>query len=178
MAGAAPHYVVQLCLDAASNAALEALALKLETVPGLATVHGFGSVHHMSLAIYDQAPDEAFINRLGRFAGTLGTFTINLANIGIFPGDRNVLYLGPSVTEPLLALHRRFHETFGALARWPHYLPGTWVPHLTLAMHVEPQALAPAIDIVRREWQPGAVRLDALALVRAFPVEELRRFPL
>jgi 2'-5' RNA ligase len=172
------HFVVQLNLDAEADATLKALATRLDTVPGLATVQGVGSAHHLSLAIYDDPPTEDVPARLADFADTLGPFTLNLANIGIFAGERSVLYLGPAVTEPLLALHRRFHALFRDLPCWPVYRPGAWIPHATLAMDIEPRALGPAVEIIRQAHLPITARLDSLALVEAFPVQTLVRIAL
>jgi hypothetical protein len=89
---------------------------------------------------------------------------LNFPLLGVFPGDAAVLLLGAQVTAPLLDAHANVHaaidgksgnggesdeprevEMLGAL-----YKPGSWVPHCTLAMHLDTESLARAL----RELHP------------------------
>ena len=172
---------VQLDLDPAANFRLEALAQRLDSIPGLATVSRLGDVHHVSLGIYDgQDPPPGFAKALARFAAQTTALDLPLAGIGIFPGRLSVLYLAPVVPPALPALHGAFHEaTAGVVpALREHYRPGAWVPHVTLALDVAPEALAAATEIVRETWAPIRVGLVALRLIRFFPVETLAIHPL
>jgi 2'-5' RNA ligase len=55
--------------------------------------------------------------------------------LGTFPGSGGALFLGVPVTTELLAFHADVHAALAAqpVDHWPHYLPGNWVPHCTLA---------------------------------------------
>jgi 2'-5' RNA ligase len=169
-------YAVQLDLDAGTNAALTALADFLGRVPGIETVRSVGDVHHVSLAVYDALDVEPFTAELERFAASLRAVPIALAGLGVFT-QQSVLFVAPVVTEPLLQLHRCFHEAFAKRLRdcWEHYHPSHWVPHVTLATETESGGggLEQALSIVRRHWRPGAARLDAVRLDRFHPVETL-----
>jgi 2'-5' RNA ligase len=170
---------VQLDLDTGTEVRLKAVAARLDALPGLATVARLGDVHHVSLAICDGEASIEMRAALADFAATLGPFELQLGAIGIFPGDPAVLYLAPVVTTPLLALHRAFHEAMHGIAPppHPHYMPGGWVPHVTLALDVAPATLPRAVDIVRDTWQPGAAGIAALRLIRFLPVEPLALYP-
>ena len=168
-------YTVQLDLDAGTNAALDALATELDRIPGLETVRAIGDVHHLSLAVYDALDVAPFLAELDRFAETIGPIPVVQAALGLFTKPGGVLFVAPVVTEPLLALHRRFHA---AMAKWldacsAHYRPPHWMPHITLAMATEDGGLDRAVPIARRLWQPGGARLDAVRLIRFRPVETL-----
>jgi 2'-5' RNA ligase len=169
------HFAAQLDVDRDTNARLDALAARLDRIPGLETVRQIGDVHHVSVGVYDDVEAERFSETLARFAGTVGPIDIRLANIGIFPGPRSVVYLGLVVAKDLLDLHSRFHAAHGefASACWEHYLPGAWVPHVTLVMDVKPAALQEALTLLQTHWKPGAARLDAIRLIRFRPVETL-----
>lgn len=134
------------------------------------------SATYLSLAVYDALDAGPFAAELEGFAAGLRVLPVTLAAIDIFT-QQGVLYLAPVVTEPLLQLHRRFHETFAASSRdcWEHYHPTRWVPHVTLAMETEERrgGAEQALSIVRRHWHPGPARLDAIALDRFYPVETL-----
>jgi 2'-5' RNA ligase len=88
-----------------------------------------------------------------------------------------VLFLGPVVTEELLALHRHFHDAFASFAGscGEHYRPGLWVPHVTLAINAEIAALQKAIAEVAEHWTPASMQLDAIRLIRFRPVQTIYR---
>ena len=60
------------------------------------------------------------------------------------------LFLAPVVTAPLLAVHVRLNDVLQerGIVQWPHYLPGSWVPHCTLAMNVTPAELSAAAGML------------------------------
>ncbi len=166
-------YAVQLDLDAGTNATFDGLAARLEAIDGLTTVRRLGDVHHVSLNVFDAMDVGVLDADLARFASENRQLDIELGPLGIFAGEASVLHVAPVVTEDLLALHRRFHAAFAALAGWQHYHPAHWVPHVTLAMEVTPDALAAAAALVRTHWAPMTARLEALRLIRFQPVETL-----
>jgi 2'-5' RNA ligase len=165
-------YTVQLDLDADAEAKLGALACALSGIPGLATVRQLGDVHHISLAIYDDPPLEQFVPALAAFAETFTPFEVRLASIGLFADTTNVLFLGVVVTEALLALHHRAHAALGAFRDtcWAHYLPGAWVPHVSLALDATDAAIQGAIAILLAQWTPMTVGAAGIRLVSFRPV--------
>jgi 2'-5' RNA ligase len=171
---------VQLDLDTETQSRLGAVATRLDTLSGLSTVQRLGDVHHVSLGIYDGEASEAMLAAIRGFAAATPRLRLPLAAIGVFPGDPGVLYLAPVVTPQFLALHRAFHGAMEGVAppTRPHYIPDAWVPHVTLALDVAPEALPAAVDIVGETWQPVTARLTALRLIRFFPVETLALHPL
>jgi 2'-5' RNA ligase len=173
-------FAVQLDLDAATNSRLNEIAEKLGRTPGLSTVNQLGDVHHISLGVYDSVPVEQFTAELARFAEAVTLHSVRLAAIGVFVGARSVVYITPVATEEMLALHRRYHQAVAAFSSecWPVYLPGAWVPHVTMAMEVEPDALGWVVAALRDVWQPSDAYLDAVRLVRFLPVETLHHFKL
>ncbi|GLZ32897.1 2'-5' RNA ligase [Lentzea sp. NBRC 105346] len=61
-----------------------------------------------------------------------------LHNLGVFSASDNVLYLGAVVDAELLAVHSAIHDVLAGKVRNPsaYYLPGSWIPHCTLADNV------------------------------------------
>lgn len=168
-------YAVHLDLDAEAQARLAPLQAVFESDAATETPRRLGAPLHLSLAVYDALPAEPLAPRLAAFAQGLAPLPLALAQLGLFPGERPVAFLGPLVDEPLLALHRRFHERFADLAAacWPHYRPGQWVPHVTIAMGGDAASLATGLAAIARGWTPEPARLDAIGLIRFRPVERL-----
>jgi len=61
--------------------------------------------------------------------------TLHLYVLGTFPGREGGLFLGVPATAQLLEFHAGAHAALAGqpVGHWPHYLPGNWVPHCTLA---------------------------------------------
>ena len=97
--------------------------------------------------------------------------------IGAFPAPARVLWAAPRVDRALLDLQAALHEAL-AWPGHPHYAPGSWVPHYTLAEDLTLEAFARAADRVARHWQPLTATLDRIDLVRFRPVEILWQHPL
>lgn len=66
-----------------------------------------------------------------------------LSTLGTFPNTENVLMLGAVVDGELLAVHSAIHDVLAGQVQSPHayYMPGSWVPHCTLAQGVEHQQI-------------------------------------
>jgi len=112
---------------------------------------------------------------LRRFAKRRRAPEIQLASLGVFPGPPSVLFAAPVVTVELLALHRDYHQTSWASGPrcWAHYLPGSWVPHVTLGEGIRPLAVQTAMLDAIAAWRPRPAVLHRLSLVRFHPVEPL-----
>lgn len=130
---------------------------------------------HITLAVYDGLDPEPLAKTLERFSADMTTPGVTLSSIGLFPGPASVLFAAPVVSAELLALHRDFHAAAASAgaACWPHYLPGNWVPHVTLGEQLSPEEAGMAISGAMGLWQPVAASLHRISLVAFHPVELL-----
>lgn len=100
-----------------------------------------------------------------------------LSTLATFPNTSNVLILAAVVDTELLAVHSAVHDALAGKVRQPSvlHLPGSWVPHCTLAERITPAQLATGfarlhpVTPVRATLGPVAV-LDT-ATGTATPVE-------
>ncbi|MGH3905024.1 MAG: 2'-5' RNA ligase family protein [Pseudonocardiaceae bacterium] len=81
-----------------------------------------------------------------------------LSTLATFPNANNVLMLAAVVDTELLAVHSAVHDALAGKVRQPSvlHLPGSWVPHCTLAERITPAQLS-----------TGFARLHPVAPVRA-----------
>ncbi|MFN2495007.1 MAG: 2'-5' RNA ligase family protein [Pseudonocardiaceae bacterium] len=81
-----------------------------------------------------------------------------LSTLATFPNTNNVLVLAAVVDTELLAVHSAVHDALAGKVRQPtvRHLPGSWVPHCTLAERLTPAQLA-----------TGFARLHPVTPVRA-----------
>jgi 2'-5' RNA ligase len=169
-------YSIELRFD---DALTEAIALWSETVARLAGLPHAVAQPHLSLAVYDEreAVDPArLVAALDRLAPRHAPTPVTFASVGVFPTEERVLFLAPVVTPPLLALHHVYHSLTAELRPRcrPHYLPGNWVPHCTLAMFLPLPALLRGLEQLAGQWTPlsGEVRHVALVEDAAITVRE------
>ncbi|MGH3931555.1 MAG: 2'-5' RNA ligase family protein [Pseudonocardiaceae bacterium] len=66
-----------------------------------------------------------------------------LSTLATFPNAKNVLMLAAVMDAELLAVHSAVHDALAGKVRQPSvlHLPGSWVPHCTLAQQITPAQL-------------------------------------
>jgi 2'-5' RNA ligase len=166
-------FSVLLTLDAPSDAAVNALAGEL-----LGSNVGAGIVWsrpHISLAISETLDVEAFLPELREIASAYTPQRCAMSSLGFFPGAKRVCFLAPIVTQSLIDLHRAVDERFARHATRVdgNYRPPKWVPHCTLAMGLDSEAMGPVLDAYARLAMPLEGRFEQLELVEFVPVKVL-----
>jgi 2'-5' RNA ligase len=170
-------YAVTLCLDDATNAVVTTLQQTLADGGIDDDRLRLGYRAHATLAIFpDDAPVAMIDAALCALAPTWPELPLVLAGIGIFPGARSVLFLAPTVTTALLAMHEALLGALPTVACEPHYRRGAWVPHVTLGSTESPAA---ALKVLLPHWHgPITGRFTRADLLRFRPVNILRGIPL
>jgi 2'-5' RNA ligase len=135
---------------------------------GLTYMVDCGAVPHITLAVCADIRLEAYESEIRGFAPDLIDMRMEFGALGMFPSSRT-FFLSPTCTEKLLAVHRRFHEWFCAVGTGVMYLPGAWVPHCTLAMHVEEHQWSMVVDVCRTEWQRFTAGAKGIGLLEFEP---------
>jgi 2'-5' RNA ligase len=100
-----------------------------------------------------------------------------LSTLAVFPSTENVLVLAAVVDTELLAVHSAVHDVLAGKVRQASalHLPGSWVPHCTLAEHVPTAALGAGLSLlhpetpVRATLGPVAVLDTASGAVEPLP---------
>jgi len=96
---------------------------------------------HVSLAVAVAVDEEALVEVLASFAADVQPFDVTLGSVGMFGNEESgVVFYAPVVTQLLLTIHAEFHRRCTALSDdgtenggQSYYLPGRWIPHVTLA---------------------------------------------
>jgi 2'-5' RNA ligase len=95
-------------------------------------------------------------------------FTLHTFGLGIFSGDKPVLYLPIVKTVEMIELHQAIWnriQAYGEDAKL-YYSPALWVPHITLALKdLTKENLACAVNTIAFEPIELFVKVDNLALV-------------
>jgi 2'-5' RNA ligase len=151
---------LEMGLDPAADLAVRGLWSQLQRlgVPTLES-HQPGIRPHLSLVVADDADG---LREYGPRLALGGVETrVEVSAVSLFPADPPVLVLAVAPASELVSLHARVS---GALAAagvevWPHYRPGTWLPHCTLSMGVPADALSEAVAACLASPLPLRARL-------------------
>ena len=131
--------------DPDADAAVRSLWARLERagVPSLATHTHRKHRPHVTFAMAGSIP-AATRDALRADLRQLSIPRLWLSTLAAFATVDNVLMLAAVVDTELLAVHSAVHDVLAGRVRQPsaYYLPGSWVPHCTLAQGIEPAQTA------------------------------------
>jgi 2'-5' RNA ligase len=155
---------LELYFDGETDAAVRGLWRGLDDagVPSLATrTHGRHRPH-VTFAVAGVIPQKTR-DALREDLRLLSIPRIWLSSLGTFADS---LVLSAVVDTELLAVHSTVHDVLAKRVKQPsaYYLPGSWVPHCTLAQGLEPaQVIAGFAALYPIE--PISVRVEEIAVV-------------
>lgn len=132
---------------------------------------------HITLARYEDIDPVLLTGALAAFNGE-AAFALTFDAIRTFDGDEIVLWLSPQPDERLFEAHARLHDTIAPLLCDPHYRPGAWTPHLTIAAAVPAGRREDALRLAGAEIAPFTLAFDAVDCLSWPPVTVLAEHPL
>jgi len=134
----------------------------------------------LSLALYDDLDITACVGKLKVFAEMFSPFALTFSCLGIFPGGKAVVYLAPNVNQKLLDIHAYIHQLLkdSGTSSSMNYIPGYWIPHCTLALDIDPNLTARAIEIGLSMPFPVHCQVEEIGVVECWPVKHLCSFGL
>jgi 2'-5' RNA ligase len=164
------HGIVSL-LDSKHYELVKIIWQKLERNCGL---HGMGTnpLPHFSWQAAENYPEPATETAIKSIAGRLRPFKVQVAGLGIFTGQKPVLYLALVKTEELAQVHKYIWQQVSkiATAPVPYYSPQNWVPHITLAWgDAQADSLACAIQMLASQPLDWQLEVNNLSIVGQLP---------
>jgi 2'-5' RNA ligase len=158
---------VEFYFDDVADAAVRGLwrGLEREGVPSLATrTHGRHRPH-VAFAVAGSIPARTR-EALREDLRLLAIPNLYLSTLAAFSTIDTVLMLAAVVDAELLAVHSAVHDVLAKKVRQPsaYYLPGSWVPHCTLAQGVEPAQVAAGFAALY-PVEPIRARVSEIAVV-------------
>jgi 2'-5' RNA ligase len=133
-------HVVAVFFDDRADGAVRGLWRRLDQagVPSLAATGKKSWPPHVTFAAAKAIPRRTR-DALRDELRTLAIPNLWLSTLSTFPDTENVLMLGAVVDAELLAVHSAIHDVLAGNVQSPsaYYMPGSWVPHCTLAQGIE-----------------------------------------
>jgi 2'-5' RNA ligase len=156
---------LEMGLDPEGDRAIRDLWSRLEQL-GVASLKGHvPSIRpHLSLVVTDDA--DGLREHAPGLALRGHETDIEMAAASLFSADPPLLVLAVAPAPELVALHARVSTALATAGVdvWPHYRPGTWLPHCTLSTGVPAAMLADALAACLALPLPVRARLRAAAL--------------
>jgi len=171
-------FAVYLDLNAAGARHFDRITRIIESIDGdISTPTRLGHTHHITLAVYEKLDVVGLCSAVSKISSIAVDLTFPA--IGIFPGERSVLFATPIVNMELLNLHERFHQISRSCGDCQeYYMPGSWFPHMTLVIQLNNHDLNAVRNAISGQWTPITCRADFIRVVRFSPVETLSLYPL
>lgn len=161
-------YVVGLTLDKTAANVVSALSAKVLSAAEATGIRVSTTPPHVTLAIAEHMDERSAGRLIDQVASESAPPQLTFDSLGAFNGPDWVLFLAPVATQELLSFHAKLHRELETHSKGqsPHYLPGRWVPHCTIASGISstalPSALAACVDVTL----PLVARLTDIALVK------------
>ncbi|WP_459501123.1 2'-5' RNA ligase family protein [Bacillus sp. C1] len=130
-------------------------------------VHNEDLEPHITLADYHTLDMKTYGEKLGDFTEDRGCFPVEFSSVGTFPTN-GTIFFAPTVTRRLLELHQSFHNHFADFHDQPqsYYVPNKWVPHCTIANHLEREAFIRVMEFVYKNFSVQKATVKSLKLIR------------
>ena len=167
-------YAVTCCLAPASADRVRSLweVLAREGLSDSAVRLGYEP--HITLAILDDTADAtALIDATSGVAADWTALPITCAALAVFTAAPATLWVAPTATAELLRRHTAITAALPAAPLHPHYRPGAWMPHITLADDLPQVSIGAALMAAAGQFQPFDSSLDRVEIVRFRPVIRL-----
>jgi 2'-5' RNA ligase len=135
---------------------------------------------HITFAIYD-APEVTgaiAIAAMERAAQGRTAIEITFNRIRTFDGPSLILWADPEPKEMLLDIHPKIHSAINPGFCRPHYRPGNWVPHCTLATRIVAERNADALAFAATFRGDIRVTFDVIDCVALQPLKVVAEAPL
>jgi 2'-5' RNA ligase len=133
---------------------------------------------HVTLAIYNNVPLNRIRKALSEVIAVAAPLRLTFTGLRLFENAPLVLWAEPSTSEALAGVHAKVHACIEPVLCHPHYRPGTWVPHCTLASQIRPEDRARAAAFAARQVQAFEVVFDVADCVSFPPVTIIDERPL
>ena len=158
-------YAVELIFDEESQ-------MKLNKIRELLVANGVHDeavpINHISIADFETDDLEGLKEKVKEFASSIKKFKLNLATVGTFMTNENVIFLAPVMTDELMNFHKMFLDSmkdFNGKAN-EYYNHNKWVPHCTIAIRLSDEELIKGFEILKNiSFLPLEVTIDKIDIL-------------
>jgi len=144
-------------------------------------LHNSENNPHIKLGMYESLDAEIASEKLIRLANETERLQIHFKNIGVYPGDKPIVFLDISATMEVLNLQQQIQSVFSSESREigaTYFDPGIWKPDCFLTMSIERKKLHQAVDVALDISLPFDGFIDQIGVIEFHPARKLFAYPL
>jgi 2'-5' RNA ligase len=129
---------------------------------------------HITLAIYDDIGIPKLVDVFDSAVEDLDRMTVRFDRLDYFEAPHAIiLWAAPVLPKKVYSVYDHIHSKIDTNLCRPHYRPGVWVPHCSLALSVDLAKKEEAIAMARQSIESIEVIFDVADCVSFLPVEVL-----
>lgn len=124
---------------------------------------------HLTLLTAEIPDKEELQQYLEQTALETESFSIRTTGLGVFPGEKPVIYIPVLRTAPLNQLHMRLHRDISEMSSEMgiYYNPNMWLPHISLALgDTSPEVLGPVLTFLFSYNFNWEIKIDNLTILQ------------
>ncbi|MCZ0733408.1 2'-5' RNA ligase family protein [Phreatobacter sp. AB_2022a] len=168
-------HAICLTADNATIAPLLALQAAAAAFEPEASMAAQAYAPHITLAIYERIELPALQDAFAAMAEGAAPLRLRFARIRHFGDGSPVVWAAPGADADLAALHEAVHRSIDPARCHPHYRPGAWIPHCTLATGIAAHRMREAQAALEASLQPFDVLFDTADCLTFPPVQIIER---
>ena len=155
-----------LYFDLETDAAVRRLWQAIEDAGLPSSLLNLGYRPHLTLAVCETMNLEGLRDELLQLVAATSPIKLNFHGLGTFSTNEGVVYLGVTVNRALLDLHDQIGQLLGphSNGNLPYYMPGVWVPHVTLGYGLLEEQVVPVLNSLRRSELPASGTVTELVV--------------
>jgi 2'-5' RNA ligase len=165
-------FALSLSSSNASAAAITALWDQISVFEDSPSMRALNYPPHVTFAVYDspEVTEEMAVAAMELMARGRSPNEIGFDHVRSFAGPPLILWADPEPTDALHEMHRQLHTAIDPAFCRPHYRPGNWAPHCTLATRILPDRDAQAMAFAQSFRGGLRVVFDSIDCVTFPPV--------
>ena len=155
-------------LDQENSDKVNKIVFDLETIFGLKGVQ-LTPYPHLTWLTTDVSKMSVLKDYLRAISENSKPITVRTMGIGIFPGEKPVIYIPILRTRDVNRFHARLYQEIGEFSDevGHFYNPDLWMPHLTLALGATSSwSLAPVLHYLNQFRFDWNINLDNLCIIK------------
>ena len=135
---------------------------------------------HLTLNVFNEVDCLPCEEELAAFARKTRLMSLQVSYIGFFTNPDPVVFIAPTPTKELMIFHQNILSILPGNTRPASsmYLPGTWVPHCTLALDFEKEYIPDVVRLCLDLPLPFTMRATQVGVVEFQPIKDLYKFNL
>ncbi len=160
-------FVLELHFDSPSEKVVKSLMQQLKEMGLPSNLLEKSVAPHLTLLSSETMLHQDSLEKLDKWLEAQPSFSLTALSLSTFANQEGVLFLGILVNQSLLNLHKSVYDCVSQshYSLNSYYVPGRWVPRITLATKYSKEQLAQAVKELELTL-PLELRVASLELVK------------